>query len=146
MCTDIGTLTALPSAGHCVFLRETEQQGETLRTLPKDKPQGSNSSVESELTLWDVASSWETLATDFSSSASPTVSPSKAGALGSVIWLDPTLLRRGMGADRIQISHKSSADSGTQMALFLVSGDPKLTRKKAPVPSVLLSAFLNIKS
>lgn len=45
------------AAGYCVSLRETEQQGETLRTLPKDKSQGSNSSVESELTLWDVASS-----------------------------------------------------------------------------------------
>jgi hypothetical protein len=51
-----------------------------------------------------------------------------------------------MGADRIQIPHKSSADSGAQMALFLVSGDPKLTKKKVPAPSAIWRAFLNIKS
>lgn len=49
----------LPSAEHRVPLRETEQQGETLRKLPKDKSQDSISSVVSELTLWDIASSRE---------------------------------------------------------------------------------------
>lgn len=64
-------------------LRETEELGETLRKLPKDKSQGFNSSVKSPLTLWDVASSREGQPGDFSSSH-PTVSPSKARALSSV--------------------------------------------------------------
>lgn len=128
-------------------LRKTEQQGETLRKLPKDKSQRSNSSAESELTLWDVVSSRGTLVTSRLLVSSHCEPKSGRSPQQCVIWTDPTLLRcGGMGGDRIQIPYKSSADSGAQMALFLVSGDPKLNRRKVPGPSALLRAFLNIKS
>lgn len=81
MPTDVVHLQLCPALDTMCPL-EKQEQGETLRKLPKDKSQSFNSSVESR-TLWDVASSLKGEPGDFSSSAYPTVSLSKAGALSS---------------------------------------------------------------